>query len=63
MAAVELYTYLDAVDHLIDYVGSTSGDSARRFCRRAVQEALRELSNAHDWMFYHIIADVSTVGD
>jgi hypothetical protein len=59
----ELFTYSDAVDHLVDFVGSDSGDQARRDARRSAVEALRELVNVHDWTYYYAIGRLTSVAN
>jgi len=56
-----LFTYKDAVDHLMDWSGSSPDPIARRNARQAVQEAMREVANAHRWSFYHTHGRITTV--
>ncbi len=58
-----LYTYKDAVDHLMDWLGGSSDPIARRDSRRACQEALREIVNNHRWSYYYQHGRVTTVAN
>jgi hypothetical protein len=56
-----LFTYKDAVDHLMDWCGGGIDPIGRRQARQACQEALREVANAHRWSFYYQHGRVTTV--
>lgn len=47
------YTYQDALDHALDYIGGTPGDVASRDTRRAVLNAYRTLATEHNWSYYY----------
>lgn len=47
------YTYQDAIDHALDYIGGTPGDVASRDTRRAVLNAYRTLATEHNWSYYY----------
>ncbi len=44
-------TYQDLIDHLTDFVGGNPSDSTQRDARRAIQQALRDVANAHRWTY------------
>lgn len=47
------FTYQDAVDHCLDYLGGNPQDRAQWDARRAVQQAYRELTNARTWSYLY----------
>ncbi len=49
----ELFTYADAVEHAIDFLGGTPDALAMRDARRAVQAAYRELVNSRIWSYLY----------
>lgn len=51
-SVIEMTTYQDLVDHLIDYQRDNTRGDAQRDARRAVQSAWRTLPNAHRWSYY-----------
>lgn len=57
-----LTTYSDIVSHLLDYgKGSASeGSTLLRFCKRAANDGLRELTNVHPWTFYRSVGTFNT---
>src|SRR5579872_702049 len=62
MARLRLTTYQDCVDHLLDYLGSSTDDQSERFCRRAVQDAYNKLPGMHSWSYLYARGRVTTVG-
>lgn len=56
-----LYTYKDAVDHLLDWSGGSPDSITRGDARKACLEAMRELANDHRWSFYYTHGRISTV--
>jgi len=46
-------TCQDAIDHLIDYMGSNVNQEALRVAKRAIQLALKEVTNARRWSYYY----------
>lgn len=47
------FTFQDAVDHGLDYLGSNPTDQARRDCVRAILESYRDLANAFNWTYLY----------
>lgn len=60
MARVELVTWNDVVEHLIDWMGANPTKEARRDAKRASLASLREVSNCHNWTFYYARGRVNT---
>jgi hypothetical protein len=50
---ISYYTFQDAVDHGLDYLGSNPTDQARRDCVRAILESYRDLANAFNWTYLY----------
>ena len=46
-------TYQDCVNHLLDYLGSDPSDAALRDAKKSVNEAYRDLANAHTWTYLY----------
>lgn len=61
MAASQIWTYKDLVDHLIDWLGANPSSEARRDARGAALNALRELTSEHQWSYYYQLGRVNTV--
>ncbi len=57
---MRLTTYQDLVDHLSDYVGSSTGDDSIRFCRRAAQDAYNHFPSIHNWSYLYSRGRVTT---
>jgi hypothetical protein len=61
-----LYTFQDAVLDALDFQGQSAGSGSdqkpTRFARRAVDDALRDLANAHSWAYYEQGYQFTTVG-
>ena len=51
MARMRLSTYQDIIDHLVDYVGGSTGDDTVRYARRAAQDAYNLLPSMHQWSY------------
>jgi hypothetical protein len=49
----ELWTFVDAVVHLLDSAGASGAAQQRRKARRAVLQAYREFPLRDDWGYYH----------
>ena len=58
---LRMTTYQDLVDHLSDYVGSSTGDDSIRFCRRAAQDAYNHFPSIHNWSYLYSKGRVTTV--
>jgi hypothetical protein len=50
---VTLFTFADAYDSIFSYIGSAPNDRAVRDVRQAIDEALRDIVNAHNWSYYY----------
>lgn len=57
-----LFTYSDAIDHVLDYLGSGPTADFSRDARRAIQLAYRDLAVAHKWTLYYQDGMIHTVG-
>lgn len=60
MARLRLTTYQDLIEHLSDYVGSSTGDDTVRFCRRASQDAYNHFPSIHNWSYLYSRGRVTT---
>ncbi len=60
-ARLRLTTLQDLVEHLSDYVGSSTGDDTVRFCRRAAQDAYNHFPSIHNWTYLYGRGRVTTV--
>lgn len=60
----DFWTYQDAVEWLLDFYGRTTA-SARdmRLAKRAVDNAYREIAQAHNWRFYRAAYTLHTDAD
>ena len=64
MATTTLWTYRDALDHLLDWQGSGSADATGlRKAKRAILAAYNDLSTAKLWSYYYQRGRISTVDD
>jgi hypothetical protein len=52
MAIIDLWTYQDLVEHVLDMFDSPRSGRPLRMAKRACQEALRELGNVSPWAYY-----------
>lgn len=55
-----IHTYEDVVSHLLDYLFSDPGETALRDCKKAIQEAYRDLCNAFNWTYLYTPAQFIT---
>ena len=53
-------TYQDCVNHLLDYLGSDPSDAALRDAKKSVNEAYRDLANAHTWTYLYTPSIIQT---
>lgn len=60
MATLNLWTYQDCLDHVIDWWGANVGADAQRDAKRAIQEAVREFASAARWSYYYSRGRVNT---
>jgi len=51
----EVWTYQDAVEHLLDVFDSDRAGRPLRMARRACHEAMRELMSSHRWKYYDCV--------
>jgi hypothetical protein len=49
---VDLPTYRDILDHLVDYQRGSPAPYLQRIARRAIVSAAKVLANAHSWTYY-----------
>lgn len=56
------YTYQDAINHLLDYLGADVGTEALRVSKRAIQNTLRTLPRMHRWTYYYNHGRINTFG-
>lgn len=49
----QLWTYQDAVEHVLDHLNVDADGKMRRQARRAVQQAIRDLANRNAWACYY----------
>lgn len=62
MPAVTLWTYQDAIEHCMDYIGvGAPTPDALRDARRSVQLAYRDLDNDHPWSYLWKAGRINTV--
>ena len=61
MPDVALFTYKDAVDHGVEYLGGAAQGRDAQACRRAAHDALRDLANQRDWSVYRVHGRLNTV--
>ncbi len=53
MAKITLWTYKDAIDHAVDYMGGATGKETERFARRAVQLAVNSFQGVRNWSYFN----------
>jgi len=53
MASIQVATWKDLVDHLMDFLGAHPGGEARRDARRSIFNSMRELTTGHNWSYYY----------
>jgi hypothetical protein len=56
------FTYQDAINHLLDYLGADVGTEALRTVRRAIQNTLRTFPRIHRWTYYYNHGRINTNG-
>ena len=56
------FTYQDAINHLLDFLGADVGAEALRTARRAIQNTLRTLPRMHRWSYYYNHGRINTNG-
>jgi hypothetical protein len=61
MASIASFTYQDAVDHVVDYLGGITAGVTIRDARRAVQGAYREFAAIRRWAYYATVGRLNTV--
>lgn len=61
MTQIGLWTYKDAVDHALDYLGASVSNEAARDARRAILAAYREIGNIHRWSYFYQRGRIATV--
>lgn len=61
MARVELITWNDCIEHVVDWLGGNPTNEARRDAKRASMHALRTLANSHSWTYYYTVGKLATV--
>lgn len=61
MPAINLTTYRDLVEHLIDFMGANPGGDAARDARRAACGGLACLARSHLWNYYQTRGRIATV--
>src|ERR1044071_7111632 len=59
---MKLYTFADANQDALDVVASNTTTTERRYARRAVFDALREIANVTHWTYYTKIGRLTTTG-
>lgn len=63
MPTVPIFTYRDAVRHVIDFMGASVTEQTIRDGRRAVRNAARELAQSHRWSYMYAQGRLNTVDD
>jgi hypothetical protein len=56
------FTYQDAINHLLDFLGADVGAEALRTARRAIQNTLRTFPRMHRWSYYYNHGRINTNG-
>lgn len=57
-----LPTWVDAVEHILDWSGSGSGDEALlRKCKKAVEAAYRDIAHTRAWTYYDCSRQINAV--
>ena len=52
MARVNLFTYKDGVDHVLDFLGAAVSNEAKRDAKRAILAAYREFCAVRRWTYF-----------
>ena len=57
---MSMFTFTDAFDSLIFYLGGAPSEANRRDCYQAIDEALRDIVNAHTWSYLYKQGRINT---
>jgi hypothetical protein len=57
---IELLTYADLIDHLLDYLGGATSAHKVRQAKRAIEQGYDNFRNDHQWPYYWQIGRVCT---
>lgn len=57
---VELITWNDLIEHLIDWMGANPTGEARRDAKRASYNAVRDVANCYSWAYYYTRGQFAT---
>lgn len=60
MASIKLFTFKDAIDHVLDFLGGDAGEQAFRIARGAVLTAYRGLVSDHNWTYLYQLGRLAT---
>ncbi len=60
MPAIQLTTWSDLLDHLVDWCGANPAAEVRRDARRASLNAMRDFSTAARWSYYYQLGRIVT---
>jgi hypothetical protein len=63
MAASDLWTYQDLVEHVLDMFDSPRSGRPLRMAKRACQEAMRELTHACQWSYFDTVHKFRTAAN
>lgn len=58
---LQMLTYRDLIDHVIDYLGSATDSTTERFARRSVQMAMNAIWNDRNWVYFYQRGRINTV--
>jgi hypothetical protein len=58
---IELMTYADAIDWLVDYQRANPTSQSQRIARRAIHSAYRIFPNEHAWNYFYAVCRIDTV--
>lgn len=61
MASLQMTTWKDIIDHVVDWLGANPSAEAYRDARRASLSAMRDLATAHSWTVYYTRGRLDTV--
>ena len=53
MSQTSIYTFADAMDHALDYMGAATDPQTERFARKAVQLAILQVQSCRNWTYYY----------
>ena len=57
----EIWTYQDCIESVVDAFNGELSDRCKRFARRAIAEALREIANTRTWSYFYRRGKITTV--